>query len=79
MANLERKDTSNSFTRQGRIDKARIILIEAHMSDLQAFGKEAFSPEDLAYLLQNLYECQGIGYLYPLKPLKRGLWTDNAL
>lgn len=48
MANLEPKDTSNSFTRQSRIYEACFMLIETHMSDLQAFGKGALSLEDLA-------------------------------
>lgn len=40
MANLEPKDTSNSFTRHGRIYEARVMLIETHMSDLHAFDLE---------------------------------------
>lgn len=67
MANLEPKDTSNSFTRQGRIYEARVMLIETHMSDLQAFDLERgmLSLEDLAYL-RHIYTDDKVSVIFIL-------------
>lgn len=65
MANLETKDTSKSFTRQGQIYEACFMLIEMHMSDLQALERGPLSLDDLAYF-RHIYTNAKVSVIFIL-------------